>query len=96
MRLKREVATSVSPIGVAPPVSDDCAPMGRTLAPDRSSAAMSASVAGVTTPAAWPPGKCAASSRNAATTSGSVTTRGSVTGPVGWRARRRKAAIPLY
>jgi hypothetical protein len=25
------VLTSTSPIGVAPPVRDDCAPMGRTL-----------------------------------------------------------------
>src|SRR4029077_12335667 len=58
--------------GVAPPVSDDCAPIGSTLAADRRTAATSPSLAGDAIPAAWPPGKCAASSRNFLTTSGSL------------------------
>ena len=33
--------SSTSPRGVAPPVSDDCAPIGRTDVADRSSAATS-------------------------------------------------------
>ena len=60
-----------SPFGVAPPVSDDWAPIGRTAGTERTSAATSASDEGVAIPAANPPGKCAASSRNDASTSGS-------------------------
>ena len=41
-----DVLSTSSPIGVAPPVRDDCAPMGRTRAAPRTSAAHSASSRG--------------------------------------------------
>jgi hypothetical protein len=50
-------------MGVAPPVSDDCAPMGRRLAAFRTIACTSCVDRGATMPAAWPPGKWAASER---------------------------------
>src|SRR5438309_5802278 len=71
MRLSREVLSSTSPIGVAPPVSDDCAPIGSTALADRRTSATSDSLDGKAIPAACPPGKWAASSRNAESTSGS-------------------------
>jgi hypothetical protein len=37
------VLSTISPCGVAPPVSDDWAPIGGTAGPDRTSAATSAS-----------------------------------------------------
>jgi hypothetical protein len=40
------VLINTSPIGVAPPVNDDCAPIGRTLGELRRIAAISASDAG--------------------------------------------------
>ena len=43
-------------VGVAPPVSDDCAPTARTGRPSASTAATSASVRGRATASAWPPG----------------------------------------
>ncbi len=46
MRFSRAVLRSASPIGVAPPVSEDCAPIGRTAAAPRSTAATSASLDG--------------------------------------------------
>ena len=49
-----ELSTS-SPIGVAPPVRDDWAPIGRTRALRRTSAATSASSRGNATAGAWPP-----------------------------------------
>ena len=41
--VRRAVVTTSSPIGVAPPVSDDCAPSGRTCGVDRTRSATSAS-----------------------------------------------------
>jgi len=82
------VLRTISPFGVAPPVSDDCAPMGRIAGADRSNAATSASDEGTATPAANPPGKCAASSTNDASTSGSRSIRGAArASPCGARAR---------
>ena len=46
----RDVLSNTSPIGVAPPVRDDCAPIGRTVDADCSTAATSASLAGVAIP----------------------------------------------
>jgi hypothetical protein len=51
-----DVAMSSSPIGVAPPVNDDWAPIGRTAGADLSASAMSLMLRGKTTPDAWPPG----------------------------------------
>ena len=77
-----------SPFGVAPPVSEDWAPIGKTAGTERTSAATSASDEGVAIPAANPPGKCAASSRNDVSTSGSRPIRGGEPrGPPGNRAR---------
>ena len=56
IRSRRRVVTTTSPIGVAPPVNDDCAPTGSTRGACRSRAPTSAAVAGCATPAAWPPG----------------------------------------
>ena len=55
------VARMTSPIGVAPPVSDDCAPTASTDAELARMSTTSAVVRGKTRPAAWPPGKWAAS-----------------------------------
>ena len=88
MRLRCDVLRIISPRGVAPPVSDDCAPIGSRVEAARTSAATSDSEAGVPRPAANPPGKCAASSRNAASTSGSRPIRGAAAVVV-WRARMR-------
>ena len=88
MRFRRAVLSTTSPFGVAPPVSDDCAPIGSTAGADRISAATSASDEGTATPAANPPGKCAASSTNDASTSGSRSIRGATrASPCGARAR---------
>ena len=62
MVARRELETTNSPRGVAPPVSEDCAPMTSTGAPRARAAATSASVSGWTRPDAKPPGKWAASS----------------------------------
>ena len=70
------VLSTSSPRGVAPPVSDDCAPTGSTRSALLTSAATSASLRGNATPAANPPGTCAASLRNEATMAGSRSTRG--------------------
>ena len=56
MRFIRSVATTRSPTGVAPPVSDDWAPIGSTRDAARTAAASSASERGWATPVAWPPG----------------------------------------
>ncbi len=61
MRVIFVVARIVSPIGVAPPVREDCAPIGRTAEDDRRTSMTSAVERGKTMPAAWPPGKLAAS-----------------------------------
>ena len=88
IRLRRDVLSRTSPIGVAPPVSDDWAPIGRTAGTERTSAATSASDAGRGDPRGNPPGKCAASSRNDASTSGSRPIGGGEpAGPQGNRAR---------
>ena len=47
-----DVATISSPIGVAPPVSDDCAPIGSTAAARVRMPATSAALRGKTTPLA--------------------------------------------
>ncbi len=73
-----------SPRGVAPPVRDDCAPIGNTRSASLTSAATSASFRGNATPAAKPPATCAASPRNDETIAGSSSTRGGDTS----RARR--------
>ena len=57
MRLRRAVLSSTSPRGVAPPVSDDCAPIGSTDDADRITAATSASDAGVRDAGGEPAGK---------------------------------------
>jgi hypothetical protein len=53
-----------SPRGVAPPVSDDWAPIARTRGEEMIRAAASAASAGNAIPAANPPGTWAASLRN--------------------------------
>src|SRR5688500_19203139 len=50
-------------MGVAPPVSDDWAPIGSTARAPRIASATSSAVRGKTMPCACPPGKCAASAR---------------------------------
>jgi hypothetical protein len=87
MWFRRAVLRSVSPIGVAPPVNDDWAPIGRTVFSVRSTEATADSDAGATSLLAWPPGKWAASSRCAARMSGSRTIGGDSEGPRGGRAR---------
>jgi hypothetical protein len=47
MRLSLDVDNNVSPIGVAPPVSDDCAPIVSTRVAPQSTSTTSASLAGV-------------------------------------------------
>jgi hypothetical protein len=59
------VPRMMSPRGVAPPVSDDCAPIARTRGADAISAAASVAFRGNAIPAANPPGTWAASLRNA-------------------------------
>ena len=54
---------TTSPFGVAPPVSDDCAPIGNTFVAARTMSAISEVARGTAIPAACPPGKCAASER---------------------------------
>src|SRR5262245_3514643 len=90
MRFIRDVLRSRSPIGVAPPVSDDCAPIGSTLAAERRTADTSPSLAGDTIPSAWPPGKCAASSRNLRRTSGSLRISPAAAASVRGRLARRE------
>ena len=51
-----DVLSTSSPIGVAPPVRDDCAPTGRTRAALRTSEAHSVSSRGNAAAGAWPPG----------------------------------------
>ena len=63
------VLMSRSPLGVAPPVSDDCAPIGSTRRADCTSAETSAADFGKAMPVATPPGTCAASLRNDCSTS---------------------------
>src|SRR3989338_7326789 len=58
------VLRSSSPRGVAPPVSDDCAPIGSTCRADATSALTPAALSGNATPAAYPPATWAASVRN--------------------------------
>ena len=71
------VPSTSSPRGVAPPVSDDCAPTGSTRSAFLTSEATSASLRGNATPAAKPPATCAASLKNEATMAGSRSTHGS-------------------
>lgn len=51
-----DVEIRSSPIGVAPPVTDDCAPIGKTVRAICSASATCAALVGNTIPAAWPPG----------------------------------------
>src|SRR6187549_1084098 len=74
------VLRTTSPRGVAPPVSDDCAPIGSTFVACATSDATSASLRGNATPAANPPGTCAASLRNDDRSASSVWMRGAGTG----------------
>ena len=62
MRAIFVVARMTSPIGVAPPVSDDWAPIGSTDADVPGRRRHRRSSGGRAIPAAWPPGKWAASS----------------------------------
>ena len=71
IELSRSVDITTSPAGVAPPVSDDCAPTGSTCSQARKQAETSSIERGRTTPLASPPAKCAASSRNRASCAGS-------------------------
>src|SRR5687767_9811155 len=71
MVFSNSVAMTTSPCGVAPPVSEDCAPTGSTRAKSRRHAESSAIDRGRATPLASPPEKCAASSRNRAVCAGS-------------------------
>ena len=48
IRLRRLVLNTTSPRGVAPPVSDDCAPIGSTAVDECRTSAISASVDGAT------------------------------------------------
>ena len=56
IRVSFSVERSVSPIGVAPPVSDDCAPIGRIAVACRTIAGISRVSRGTSIPAACPPG----------------------------------------
>ena len=76
MEVKARVLSTTSPRGVAPPVNDDCAPIGSTRSAEATRAATSASSRGVATPDANPPGTCAASLRNEARTAGSRSIHG--------------------
>src|SRR5829696_2603092 len=68
MRFSLSVERTTSPIGVAPPVSDDCAPTTSSVPAAQTIAGISATSRGMTTAAACPPGKCAASERYFAST----------------------------
>src|SRR3982751_1259659 len=63
MRSSFSVERSTSPIGVAPPVNEDCAPTTRSVGAARTIAGISAIVRGTRMSAACPPGKRAASER---------------------------------
>ena len=87
--------STTSPIGVPPPVSDDCAPIASTARCAASAAATSASLAGAATTVECPPGKCAASSRYGRTRSSSALIR-SVSGvPSAFRARSDQCGMGL-
>ena len=92
---RRDVVSTTSPIGVPPPVSDDCAPIASTARCAASAAATSASLAGAATTVECPPGKCAASSRYGRTRSSSALIR-SVSGvPSAFRARSDQCGMGL-
>ena len=93
IRFIRDVLRSVSPIGVAPPVSDDWAPIGRIVRAHRSASATSASVAARISPSRCPPGKCEASSRCGAISSASRLTRADGGPPRGRRVRMTEVAM---